>query len=688
MTKTLLVEIGVEELPASFVARALADLPKLLGDALAGARIQHGATRVFGTPRRLAIEVRDVALSQPDLKEDVLGPPKAAAFEADGRPKKAAEGFAKKFGLGVEAVRITSTDKGEYAVLTREERGRPSVEVLPALVEGVARSIQFQKTMRWGVGEYGFGRPVQWFVVLFGDEVLPAKFVGVTSGRDTLGHRFLAPSRHAIANADAYVETLRAAKVRADVDERRRVMLERIDGAAAEAGGAVVPDAFLVDENLSLVEEPYVIAGSFEERFLAIPDEVIVAVMRGHQRYFAVRSVDGTKLLPRYLAVVNTANDPQTIVRGNDRVLRARLSDARFFVEEDRKRGSASWVPKLDGVVFQTKLGSIGEKVKRIARLAERTSGDPRAAAGARLAKADLVSYVVGEFPELQGSMGRYYALAEGVEPAVADVIANHYLPKGASDAPPPDALSAHVGVADRIDTLVGCFGVGLSPSGSADPFALRRAVNGIVRIAIDGPIDVRFGELVALAYDEYEAQGKKLTPREELFPKLDEFVRGRLRNAFGDDVGIDVVDACLAAWDGQSLRDLRARVRALAEVRKDAVFESLATAFKRAWNIAKDVEPGEISPALFDHDRERELGAKFAAVEAELQRAAESGAYEQALRLVATELHGPIDRFFTDVFVMVDDPAIRTNRLRLLSKIARSLHRVAHFHLLGGTSA
>lgn len=687
MTAHLLLEIGTEELPASFVAKALEALPGILTQLLDHARIGHGAATAYGTPRRLAVIVRDVEDRQTDLEQEVLGPPKAAAFEADGTPKKAAEGFAKKNGVGLDALRIVKTDKGEYAAVTRRETGRPASEVLPAILAEACAKIPFQKSMRWGQGDVAFGRPVHWIVALHGKHPIATQFANVASGTRTRGHRFLAPREIEVPESGAYLEVLREAHVLADEAERRRVMIERLDAKARELGGEVVPDDFLVGENASLVEEPHVIAGSFEEAFLALPDEVIVAVMRGHQRYFAVKAEGADRLMPRYLAVVNTALDPVTIARGNDRVLRARLADARFFVETDRQTTLEDRVPRLGGVVFQAKLGTVLEKTTRVGELAAVLAGDARGKQAAPLAKADLVSLIVGEFPELQGVMGRWYAQKEGVDPEIADAIRDHYLPKSATDAVPSAPLSAALAVADRADTLVGTFGIGITPTGGADPFALRRAALAIARIALEGPIDVDLRATLADAWGFYEGQGKKLAPQADVLAKLDEFFRTRLRGLLSEQQGhpVDLVDACLGAWEGRSIRDLAARVRALAELRKLPAYEALAVAFKRAYNIAKDAPAGDPDPALFDHEAERALAARFSEIRSRIEGATEAGDYVGALTLVASELREPIDRFFDQVFVMVDDARVRENRLRLLGAIARTMTRIAHFHLLGG---
>lgn len=687
MPKHVLLEIGTEELPASFVERALDALPGMILSALDHARVAHGAAHAYGTPRRLAVLVDDVDEKQRDVEEQVMGPPKAAAFLPDGKPSKAAEGFAKKNGVSVDQVRIVTTDKGEYAALTRREKGRPVEEVLPALLSEICAKVPFPKSMRWGLGEVSFGRPVHWLVALYGPHPIAMKFAGITSGTRTRGHRFLAPREFELPDAARYLELLRESHVLADEKERRREMVRRLEEKAKEIGGEPVPDEFLVAENASLVEEPHVIAGSFDEAFLGLPEEVIVAVMRGHQRYFAVKNAKENRLMPRYLAVVNTAKSPDTIVRGNDRVLRARLADARFFVETDAQTKLEDRVVKLDGVVFQQKLGSMGEKVRRISAIATELSGEPLAARAATLAKADLVSLIVGEFPELQGLMGRWYALRQGTPPEIADAIRDHYLPKSATDAVPSSKLAAWLSVADRADTLFGCFAIGLVPTGSADPFALRRAAIAIARIALEGPIDVDLEALFRCVGRAYATQGKSLAESAEVIVKLDEFFRARLRVFLSEAEGhpVDLVDACLFAWQGRSLRDLAARVRALVALRKMPAYDALAVAFKRAYNIAKDAGEGSVDPALFDHGAERTLHARFMAVRDAIDVATSRGDYIGALTIVADELREPIDRFFEQVFVMVDDADVRENRLRLLGEIARTMTRIAHFHVLGG---
>lgn len=687
MARTLLLEIGTEELPASFVTRALEAMPGIARELLGQARLSHDAMQSLGTPRRLALVVTAVADRQEDLSEEVVGPPASVAFDAEGKPTKAGEGFARKQGVDPSALRRVTTDKGEYVAVSKQETGRAAVEVLPEVLSALCARIPFQKSMRWGEGEIAFGRPVHWLVALHGEEEVPFDFAGIRAGRESRGHRFLAPETFQLTDADAYVPRLREAHVLVDPDERRRVMEVALARAAQALSGELVPDPFLVGECASLVEEPHVVPGRFDESFLDLPEGVVVSVMRDHQRYFAVRKPGGGGLLPRYLNVVNTAEDPATIARGNDRVLRARLADARFFVDEDRKITLAARVPKLDAVVFQAKLGSIGDKVRRLRTLAPTLLKDTGAAAdvdrAAELCKTDLVTLIVGEFPELQGEMGRFYALEQGEPPRAADAIRDHYLPKGAGDEVATDSVGAALGVADRADTLVGCFGIGLVPTGSADPFALRRASLGIVRTALDGPMDVSLRELLARAHAALTEQGVKLKPADAVLGQLDEFFRARLRAFYGDRFPGDLIEACLGAWDGSSIRDLDARIRAVGRFRELPEYASLAVAFKRAFNIAKDAPEGEASPSLLADEAEKTLAETFGALRPTVEAAVERGAYEEALTAIARDLRQPIDRFFEEVFVMVEDEELRNNRLRLLGSIARTLTGIAHFHQL-----
>jgi glycyl-tRNA synthetase beta chain len=690
MSSEFLLEIGTEELPASFVTHALRSMKASATELLGQARLSADSLEVktLGTPRRLALRIRGLAERQPDRDETILGPPWGAAFEQDGAPKKAATGFAKKHGLRIEDLQKQTTDKGDYVSVRLRESGEATSEVLAGILPRLCQQISFPKSMRWGPGEVAFGRPIHWIVSLLGSEIVPFDFANVRAGRATRGHRFLAPESFDLDEAAQYEKALERAHVIVDLEVRKARMMEGLLASAKSLGGLLVPDAFLADECVSLVEEPFTVPGAFDESFLELPDKVVISVMRDHQRYFAVRASEGGALLPAYLNVVNTAEDPDTIAKGNDRVLRARLADGRFFVEEDRKAPLANRLTKLESVVFQSKLGTMGAKVRRIqanagALAAASGAGADACNEAARLCKADLETLIVYEFPELQGEMGRWYALREGIDPAIADAIRDHYRPQGADDVVPDQIVGAVVAVADRIDTLVGCFGIGLVPSGSADPFALRRAALGIIRIALEGPIDVDLRALIAQAHGAY-AGDAKLASADEVHAALDAFFRGRIRGMLKDSFGGDVVDACLGAWDGTSLRDLRSRIEAVAELGAAPEFEALAIAFKRAFNITKESARGPIDSSLLEAGAEAALAERFGTVRDQIREATGERRYTDALKLVAKELGVPIDRFFDEVFVMVDDARVRDNRLRLLGEIADTVNDIAHFHQLG----
>jgi glycyl-tRNA synthetase beta chain len=689
MHQDLLFEIGVEELPSSFVAGALAALPALFKKRLSELRLAHGELSAYGTPRRLAVLVEGVAERQADLEEDLTGPPIGAAFDKEGKPTRAAEAFAGKLGCAVAALRTVETPKGKYLAGTRRETGKPALELLAAVLPQIVKEIPFRKSMRWGSSEATFGRPIQWLVALFGSELVPLTFAGISSGRASRGHRFLSPGSVELAGAGDYVARLRAAHVVVDPEERAALMRERLLVAAKEAGGSLIEDEFLVAENLSLVEEPHVIVGTFELSYLSLPETVILEVMRGHQRYFGVRGGDG-RLLPRYLAVVNTAENPDNIRRGNNSVMRARLADARFFYDEDCKVLLAARREKLSGIVFQNKLGHMLAKSERIERLAEELGRELGLAAsivdvasrGAHLAKADLVSLMVGEFPDLQGTMGREYALVQGEPEAVADVIRDHYAPRGAKDPTAASDPAALVALADRFDTLVGCFGIGLSPTGAADPFALRRAALGILRTILARGYDLSLAAAIEKAHAGFAGVKLDLAPT-DLSQKLGEFFRERLRGLLAGEVPSDVVDACLAPGSDRPA-DVQARAVALAAL-EPSVRASAGEVFKRATNIAKEAPSG--APVVPTKEQapptEVALFSALAGLEQQLDLAREKSDWGKAFAGIAA-FAPTLHRYFEDVYVMDPDEKVRNNRLRLMRAISERCSRIAHFQLLG----
>jgi glycyl-tRNA synthetase beta chain len=682
--KDLLFEIGCEELPASFVEAALTALPQLVTDELQSLRLDHGEVRALGTPRRLAVIVKAVAAEQPNLEEKVTGPPVKAAFK-DGQPTKAAEAFAAKIGLPVEALETEETPKGPYLVGVRREMGQPTASLLPAALSKIALAIPFRKSMRWGSGSLAFGRPIRWLLALYGGDSVALELEGIASARVSYGHRFLHPGRVEITAPGGYVAALRAAHVVVDPDERRRVMVERLEKAAAEAGGTLIPDEFLVGENLSLVEDPRVVVGGFDPSFLALPDEVILEVARGHQRYFGLRGPDD-KLMPRYLAVVNTAERPDVIRKGNDRVMRARLADAEFFHREDLKHPLASRRPELAGIVFQNELGSVIDKVIRIEKLvgvlAEllglEAGVKATALEAAGLAKCDLVTWMVREFPELQGEVGRAYALEQGVAPAVADAIRDHYQPKGAHDGVAPSDASAIVALADRLDTLVGCFAIGLSPTGGADPYALRRACIATLRTLEARRFDVSLERVFRAAYAGYEGAALKLS-EDAVVEKLAAFFRDRLRGLFASDLPTDAVDAALGVAADRPL-DARARAEALRDLDAE-VRARLGEVFKRATNIAKEAPEGV--PERGDEPAEIALHERFYGAKQALAGHAAAGAYAEAFAELAG-LAPVLGRYFDEVLVIAKDEVVRTRRLRLMRDISDTCSALARLELLG----
>ena len=648
--------------------------------------------------------MHDVAARQLDLDEEVVGPPETAAYK-DGKPTRAAEAFATKLGVSVDALALVDRPAGakqkpgRYVVGRRVEAGRPAMELLGPVLARVCAAIPFRKSMRWADLDVAFGRPIQWLVVLLGEEVVPVAFAGVNGGRESRGHRFLAPAAFAVKSPAGYVEQLRERHVLVDRDARVRAMVERVDAAARAAGGTYDPEPMLVDENASLVEEPYVVTGTFDRAFLALPAAVIRSVARGHQKYFCIqKSGTDDQLLPSYLAVVNTANRPDIIAKGTDRVMRARPSDARFFWEEDQKTPLESRFEKLGGIVFHNRLGTVREKVERVVRLADQiaetlgVNADQRAAVGraARLAKCDLVTLMVGEFPELQGHMGRAYALAKGEAPAVADAIRDHYKPLGAQDDVASDDVSAIVGLADRLDTLAGCFAVGLAPTGAADPFALRRACIGALRTILErGYGKLSFAETIGKAYDGLAAAKLDLE-RAVAVAKIEEFAVERLRGLVASVTTSAVADAVLAADGPGALRDVvatMARARALKTVvdAREPWLEKARIVAKRLAGISREATP-KLHPVSAFQGSKKGDDAAIEGLVRELNAATENLATEKGVRdalmsmeHVATEL----DRIFVET--LVNDPAdsFTAVRLETLAYGAKSMLRIADFSRL-----
>ncbi|MGZ6163228.1 MAG: glycine--tRNA ligase subunit beta [Myxococcaceae bacterium] len=682
MSEDLLLEIGTEELPAGAVEPGVEQLRALVVSGLDGARLEHGAVRTFATPRRLTVLVEAVSDRSPDATRQAMGPSVKAAFGPDGAPTKAASKFAEAQGVPVAELRRVLTAKGEYLAADVTEAGRPASVLLPAILGAAVHGIEFKKRMRWGDVEQSFARPVHWLLALQGQEVVPVVFADVKSGRMTFGHRFLSPGPHPVARPRDYAGLLERSHVVPAVEARKERIRAEVSAAAARAGGRVREDPALLDQVTELVEWPSAVLGSFEERHLDLPSEVLVQEMTSHQRYFPVLDAGG-RLLPRFVAVSNTpVRDPALSLRGYERVLRSRLTDGRFFFDQDRKIPLAARVPALERVVWQGKLGTYAEKVGRIRLLAAalaRAVGRPELLEvvdrAALLAKADLTTGMVGEFPELQGVMGREYALASGEPPAVAQAIADHYLPRGASDPVPADDPGALVGMADRLDTLAGLFALGKPPSASADPFGLRRACLGVIHLVLGRGYRLSIGEAVDHAL---EGVGKKLglgpAQLTEARALLLDFFRGRLKALWADRARADVVEAVLAAGF-DDLHSARARLDAFAQVVGAPDFTPLAIAFKRVANIVekqgRDVSVQAADPRLFQEATETALAESARRAAAEVHRALAADDAPAALA-AARALTGPVDAFFDKVLVMTDDRTVRDNRVRLLREVAQ----------------
>ena len=683
MGRELLLEIGTEEIPARFLPPVLEEMAASFRKMLDAERIGVGEILTWGTPRRLTLVARKVADVQAEVTQEIIGPPKAVAVDAAGQPTPAAAGFARAQGVAVSDLIEVDTPRGVYLAVKKSTTGRPTAERLRELLPGFILGLSFPKSMRWGSQTITFARPIHWILARYGGAVAPFEVGDVTSGGLTYGHRFLAPAAVEVADAAAYVASLKAARVIVDPAERRAWLSEELARAAAGVKGEVVPNPGLLEENTFLVEYPSVVVGNFEDKFLALPDEVLITSMREHQRYFSLRGADG-RLLPHFMAVNNTlTRDPDVVRQGHERVIRARLADAMFFFQEDSKTPLAKRVEALKGVVFHSLLGTSYEKMERFRELAGSLSRqlapdletDVRRAA--TLCKADIVTGMVGEFPSLQGAMGRQYARLSGEPPEVAEALFTHYLPRHADDELPPDKVGALVGMADRLDTICGCFGVGLSPTGAADPYGLRRHALAVIRILRSLKLHLDLVSAVAVALELLKDKISR-TMEETALEVLD-FFQTRLQHLLlVEGFDHETITAVLAAGC-RDVVDAADKVRALAAVRQSPEFPALATAFKRVINIAQGAEPGEVDPLLFEHPEENILYESAELMELEVTRALANRDYPGVCRTLAS-LRGPVDAFFDKVMVMAEDANLRRNRLALLLRISQTFLLMADF--------
>lgn len=683
----LLFEIGMEEMPARFVAPAIDQMAELAGRLLTESGLDGRDIKAMGTPRRLALIADGLLEQQPDRTEVALGPPVKAAFDAQGQPTKAAQGFARSQGVDVADLQTQDTDKGPRVAVTKTVAGQPAGQVLAELLPRLVASLTFPKSMRWGTEKFRFARPIHWLLALLDDQVVEFELAGIKSGRATRGHRFMAPQPRELAQAGDYPEAMTQAQVIVDRAQRAAETTREVEQAAAGSGGSLVEDPELLEEVTDLVELPVACLGSFDAEFLEVPRPVIISAMREHQRYFALEDDQG-RLLNRFIAVNNTRPlDLSVVAKGHERVLRARLADARFFFKEDTKTPLKSRLEDLKEVVFHAKLGTSFEKVERFTALAtflaRRLAPDTaeQVELAARLAKCDLVTEMVGEFPSLQGVVGQEYALREGMDPRVAAALREHYLPAQAGSPLPTGRVGALVGLADRIDTLCGFLGVGLAPSGAADPYGLRRAAIGVIRLITENDYHLSLREVLDRALVNLSA--KLTAPMPEVRRQVEEFLAERLLRLLMDQgVGADVARAVIEAGI-DDLTATKARAQALAAVKDTPDFAPLAAGMKRVMNIlrkeADQVPSAEPDPALMELEAERQLFEQFSSLEAEAAQRFAAGDYREFL-VGLSGLKESVDRFFDDVMVMVEDESLRHNRLALLNRIASLFGKMAQF--------
>ncbi|MEQ8212808.1 MAG: glycine--tRNA ligase subunit beta [Smithellaceae bacterium] len=683
MSKELLFEIGTEEIPAAFLVKAVTDIEEITKKMFTEKRIPFSGVQVLATPRRLCLYIAEVGEKQEDQTIEKLGPAKKAAFDEKGNPSKAALGFARGQGLDISQLETVTTEKGEYLASRKTIIGEATAALLPEMLTKLVTAIPFRKTMRWADYELRFPRPIHWILALYGGEIVSLQLEAVQSSNCSYGHRFLAPDSFTVENFADYKKKTKENFVIVDPAERKQIILEEARKAAAEVDGKIYYTDDLLETVTFIVEYPVIIRGGFDREFLQVPKEVLTTTMISHQKYFPV--TDGTGLLlPYFIAVSNTqARDLSVIARGNEKVIRARLADARFFFEEDQKVPLETRLEALKKVVFHKLLGTSYDKVMRFRKLAAIIVDKINPAIkdtvdrAALLAKADLETQMVGEFSELQGIMGREYARLAGENPVVSEAVYEHYLPIAAGGDLPQTDEGAIVGIADKVDTITGFFGVGLPPTGTADPYALRRQALGVINIILNRryalPLDFLLDESLKLL------DGVLKKPAAEVKKDVRDFFAGRYQNQLiAQGYAYDTVDAVLAV----GLNDLvvaSEKIKALQAFRTNPEFEPISIAFKRVDNILKDFSNPNVDPKLFATDAERNLYSAAKEIEKQIVDGIEKNDFNLALKEMA-RLRPPVDAFFDSVMVMDKDEKIKFNRLSLLSEISATFHKIADF--------
>ncbi len=709
---SFLLEVGTEELPATFVDSAIQQWRSRIGQSLSENNLTSSALEVYGTPRRLALLIKDLPTGQPDRDEEIKGPPAQAAFK-DGKPTKAAEGFAKKQGVELDALEIRPTEKGDFVFVRVSYPGRPVADVLSELIPQWILGLEGKRLMRWGDGDLRFSRPIVWLVALLDDAVLPIEIVNgsetIISDRLSFGHRVLHPQRVTIPQATDYVTCLQRAFVEVDGSARKAKIQEQVQTSAQQLDGHVDIYPDLLEEVTNLVEFPNTVVGKFDPEFLSLPSEVITTVMVSHQRYFPIFQAEAKdRLLPNFITISN--GDPaksDIIAAGNERVIRARLADGQFFYKTDLAKPLESYLPQLDEVTFQEDLGSVAKKVERIVKIAQRITEqlqlgqDERSQIerAALLCKADLVTQMVYEFPELQGVMGHKYALASGESPAVATAIEEHYLPRGAGDRLPHTLPGQVVGIADRLDTIVSIFGLGMLPTGSSDPFALRRAANAVIAIAWTSNLSINLHPLLEQIATDFVATNVKTLHTTSLLQQLQEFFIQRIRTLLQEErmIDYDLVNAVLGENDREyrlraleDLLDVRDRALFLQTIRNNGTLDKIYETVNRSTRLATqgDLDTTQLNPEnlvrpeLFQKPSEQAFYDALVQLVPSSQAARESRNYQQLVEALI-QIAPTVSNFFDgseSVLVMDSNPEIRRNRLNLLGLLRNHARVVADF--------
>jgi glycyl-tRNA synthetase beta chain len=676
----LVIELGVEEIPASMLGNAAHQFTEILVESLKEQRLSTGKCTQWYTPRRIILGLEDVPLQQDDLVETITGPPRSIAYDGEGVPTKAALAFAQKNGVSPSQLKMIRTPKGEYVSARRKIRGVKTHKILENLIPGCVAGIQFPKTMHWSADGFRFVRPLRWIVALFGGKIVRFQIADVTSSKYTAGHRFLGKPKIAVSSLDSLQSRLRENFVTVDPEERTAAIRAALLREAESCGGLLVEDPELLKTVVNLNEAPSVIRGSFERRFLSLPKEILITVMREHQKYFSVWDKE-EQLLPAFLAVVNVPSDPNHVIRtGHERVLRARLADAAFFWDTDRETRLRDRETSLKNVLFQEKLGSYFEKTQRILLLLPHiTQALGRSdllvdlESAAHMCKCDLITEMVKEFTDLQGIVGGLYAQAEGYSPAVWRAVYEQYYPKAANAPSPQSDTGALLALTDRLDTVCGCFCIGLIPSGSGDPFAVRRQGNGILKIIFDHRLSISVSQAIQWSLEAYDRRSA------EVLTELKGFFEGRLRFLF-EEMGFsyDCIHATLAAGCDNPL-DALERLRALQDLRQEPDFLSLASNFKRIANILSQAGNAAGSPdvSMLVEPAELTLWQSYLQVYPEVEAARKNHDYGGALRALAS-MRLAVDEFFKQVMVMAENPVIRANRISMLYCISQLFCSVA----------